>query len=79
MIDPIQLKEQKIEELDEEIRKKTQQIIDLVNKANAAKDKFLKMIASVEVAGKEAINEYMEFINELEVIRVRTEEVAEKT
>lgn len=74
MTDPVQLKQQKVDELDEAIRRKTKLVIELVNKANQAQAQLEQLLVKIQSAAKEAIDEYMEFVNTLEVVRVKTEE-----
>lgn len=71
-MDPLLQKAEKNRQLDAERSSKIKELIDLTNKVNQARDKAEAIIKSHSEAVKQSTQEYIDFINSLEIIKVQT-------
>jgi hypothetical protein len=72
--DPIEMKNQKLTILHKEMQEKVEKLIDATKKVNQAKDKAEEIIQKMLIAVKLAEKEYVDFINEMGIIKISIKE-----
>lgn len=71
----LERKQEEEERLGQQLGAKRQELITLVKQVNDAKKKALESIERMKQAVETASNDYMEYINSLEILRVKTDKL----